>query len=57
MLESHIVGMVGTVSGAKDQEVYVHTSAVKASRQLWVGIFSLHHTLELPRGIDRKIQA
>ena len=49
MLESHIVGMVGTVSGAKDQEVYVHTSAVKASRQLWVGIFSLHHTLELPR--------
>lgn len=40
---------MGTVLGSQDQEGCVHTFAVKAPRQLWVGIFSLHHTLELPR--------
>lgn len=49
VLECHIVGMVGTVSGAQDHEGYVHTSAVKAPWQLWVGIFSPYHTLELLR--------
>lgn len=48
MLEWHIVGVVGTVSGAQDQRGCVHT-AVKAPWQLWVGIFSPYHTLELPR--------
>ena len=49
VLECHIVGIVGTVLGSQDQEGCVHTFAVKAPRQLWVGIFSPHHTLELPR--------
>lgn len=51
MLECHIVGIVGTVLGSQDQEGCVHTSAVKAPRQLWVGIFGPHHTLELPRDL------
>lgn len=48
VLGTHIVGVVGTITGVKDQESCAPSSTVKTPPWLWGGVFSPHLTLESP---------